>query len=62
MSQERTQEKRVRQTYCCSFCDKTQDQVERLIAGPRGVYICDQCIELCNRIIRGEREQQKQAE
>ncbi len=62
MSQERMQEKRVRQTYRCSFCDKTQDQVARLIAGPRGVYICDQCIELCNQIIRGEREQQKQAE
>jgi ATP-dependent Clp protease ATP-binding subunit ClpX len=28
---------------CCSFCNKTQDQVEKLIAGP-GVYICDECI------------------
>lgn len=34
----------------CSFCGKYQDQVKRLIAGP-GVYICDECIELCNEII-----------
>ncbi|MDD6308738.1 MAG: ATP-dependent Clp protease ATP-binding subunit ClpX [Clostridia bacterium] len=34
----------------CSFCDKTQDQVGRLVAGP-GVYICDECIELCYEII-----------
>ena len=37
----------------CSFCGKTQDQVRRLVAGP-GVYICDECIELCNDIIREE--------
>ena len=34
----------------CSFCGKTQKQVVKLIAGP-GVYICDQCIDLCNQII-----------
>ena len=34
----------------CSFCGKTQDQVRKLVAGP-GVYICDECIELCNEII-----------
>lgn len=37
----------------CSFCGKYQDQVRRLIAGP-GVYICDECIELCNEIIAEE--------
>jgi len=37
----------------CSFCDKTQDQVGRLVAGP-GVYICDECIELCFEIIDEE--------
>ena len=37
----------------CSFCGKTQDQVHKLIAGP-GVYICDQCIELCSEIIDEE--------
>lgn len=39
----------------CSFCGKTQDQVRRLIAGP-GVYICDECIELCSEIIEEELE------
>jgi len=37
----------------CSFCGKTQDQVKRLIAGP-GVYICDECVELCMDIIEEE--------
>jgi ATP-dependent Clp protease ATP-binding subunit ClpX len=37
----------------CSFCGKLQDQVKRLVAGP-GVYICDECIELCNEIIEEE--------
>ncbi len=37
----------------CSFCGKTQKQVKKLIAGP-GVYICDECIDLCNEIIREE--------
>ena len=40
----------------CSFCGKTQDQVRRLIAGP-GVYICDECIELCSEIIADEFEE-----
>ena len=39
----------------CSFCGKTQKQVKKLIAGP-GVYICDECIDLCNEIIREELE------
>ena len=39
----------------CSFCGKNQDQVRKLIAGPR-VYICDECIELCNEIITEEFE------
>lgn len=37
----------------CSFCAKVQGQVLKLIAGP-GVYICDQCIDLCNEIIDEE--------
>jgi ATP-dependent Clp protease ATP-binding subunit ClpX len=37
----------------CSFCGKSQKQVKRLIAGP-GVYICDECIELCNEIMEEE--------
>jgi ATP-dependent Clp protease ATP-binding subunit ClpX len=42
----------------CSFCGKTQDQVRKLIAGPT-VYICDECIELCNDIIEEEWEDEK---
>jgi len=37
----------------CSFCGKIQEQVKKLVAGP-GVYICDECIELCNEIIEEE--------
>ena len=37
----------------CSFCGKAQDQVRKLIAGP-GVYICDECIDLCNEILDEE--------
>ena len=37
----------------CSFCGKSQDQVRKLIAGP-GVYICDECVELCNEILEEE--------
>ncbi|HEY7781772.1 MAG TPA: beta-eliminating lyase-related protein [Ktedonobacterales bacterium] len=44
-------------TYRCSFCGKSQEQVERLIAGPGGVYICDECIALCQEIISEERSQ-----
>jgi ATP-dependent Clp protease ATP-binding subunit ClpX len=45
----------------CSFCGKTQDQVRRLIAGP-GVYICDECIELCSEIISDEFEEDIQVD
>jgi ATP-dependent Clp protease ATP-binding subunit ClpX len=46
--------KNIRTTYRCSFCGKSQDQVQRLIAGPSGVYICDECIDLCREIIEEE--------
>ncbi len=46
--------------YRCSFCGKTQEQVRRLIAGPGGVYICDECIELCREIIEEEASQPPQ--
>jgi len=41
-------------TYRCSFCGKSQDLVQRLIAGPGGVYICDECVDLCREIIEEE--------
>ena len=40
----------------CSFCNKTQDQVKKLIAGPAGVYICDECVDICADIIEEEFE------
>ncbi len=45
----------------CSFCGKTQDQVRRLVAGPN-VYICDECIELCNEIVEDELDYFKEPE
>ena len=41
-------------TLRCSFCGKSQKQVTKLVAGP-GVYICDQCVDLCVQIIAKER-------
>ena len=38
----------------CSFCGKTEDQVRKLIAGPDGSYICDECVEICSEIIEEE--------
>ena len=38
----------------CSFCGKSQDQVRKLIAGPEGVFICDECIEVCMEIVEDE--------
>ena len=40
----------------CSFCNKTQDQVRKLIAGPNGTYICDQCVGICSDILDEEFE------
>jgi ATP-dependent Clp protease ATP-binding subunit ClpX len=45
----------------CSFCNKTQPQVKKLIAGP-GVYICDECIDLCNEIIDEELKEDKEVD
>ena len=40
----------------CSFCNKTQSQARKLIAGPNGTYICDECVEVCAEIIEEEME------
>jgi ATP-dependent Clp protease ATP-binding subunit ClpX len=45
----------------CSFCGKTQDQVHKLIAGPNGAYICDECVDICAEIIEEELEEEEQA-
>ncbi len=46
----------------CSFCNKTQDQVKKMIAGPSGVYICDECVEICADIVEEEYEELTQEE
>ena len=45
----------------CSFCNKTQSQVRKLIAGPAGVYICDECIDICSDILEEELEDDEAA-
>ncbi len=44
----------------CSFCGKSQDDVKKLIAGPT-VYICDECIELCNEIVLEDRHEEEES-
>ncbi len=48
----------TRGSYICSFCNRSQDEVRRLIAGPGTVFICDECVALCSAIIAEEIEQQ----
>ena len=40
----------------CSFCNKSQEQVRKMVAGPSGIYICDECVEICNEIVTEELE------
>ncbi|MEX2246199.1 MAG: ClpX C4-type zinc finger protein [Dehalococcoidia bacterium] len=42
-------------TYRCSFCGKADEQVELMLAGPKGLYICGACVERCNAIIAEHR-------
>ncbi|MDE7342273.1 MAG: ATP-dependent Clp protease ATP-binding subunit ClpX [Lachnospiraceae bacterium] len=46
----------------CSFCNKTQDQVRKMIAGPGNVYICDECVDICADIIEEEYEEEVETE
>ncbi|MCI5996267.1 MAG: ATP-dependent Clp protease ATP-binding subunit ClpX [Blautia sp.] len=50
----RVQEQKVR----CSFCNKSAEQVRKMISGPDGVFICDECIELCSEIVEEELEKE----
>ena len=47
-------EKKTGDTVRCSFCGKPQSQVERMISGPEGIYICDECVDLCEEILDEE--------
>ena len=44
----------------CSFCNKSQNQVKKLIAGPAGVYICDECVDICDEILEEELEEEEE--
>lgn len=45
---------RAQPTHRCSFCGKRNTEVKRMIAGPKGVFICDACVRLCNQILAEE--------
>ena len=47
---DKTRDSKIR----CSFCNKSEEQVRKLIAGPDGAYICDACINICSEIIEEE--------
>ena len=51
---------RADEQYYCSFCGKSQNQVRKLIAGGKGAYICDECIELCSEILEEEMEEEQE--
>ena len=46
-----------REENTCSFCGKSGDGSRRLITGPRNIYICNECIEMCNEILANESEE-----
>ncbi|MDD6307438.1 MAG: ATP-dependent Clp protease ATP-binding subunit ClpX [Clostridiales bacterium] len=52
---------RNEEIFRCSFCGKSQDQVRKLIAGPNGAYICDECVDICAEIIEEELEEEDTA-
>ena len=39
---------------CCSFCGKSKGRVKKMVAGPSGAYICDECLSICNEIMEEE--------
>src|SRR3954451_11722840 len=47
--------RRPEELLCCSFCGKSQNDVKKLIAGP-GVYVCNECIDICNEIINDDEQ------
>ncbi|WP_435737839.1 ATP-dependent Clp protease ATP-binding subunit ClpX [Cellulosimicrobium sp. PMB13] len=57
---DRSRRPRSADTLTCSFCGKSQKQVKRLIAGPAGVFICDECVALCLEMVDEDREPENQ--
>lgn len=60
VADDRSLKERLRAAPACSFCNKQSEEVERLIAG-RSVWICNECVELCNDIIDGDRTAEEKA-
>ena len=52
--------KRFPTTYYCTFCGKSQHEVQQLIAGPGTAFICDECVDICADIVRKKRERKVQ--
>jgi ATP-dependent Clp protease ATP-binding subunit ClpX len=52
--------RRPEELLCCSFCGKSQNDVKKLIAGP-GVYVCNECIDICNEIINDDEQNETAA-
>ena len=55
-------QQRINTSARCSFCNRVQSQVKKLIAGPSGVYICDNCVELAHSVIFAERLEEQRSE
>src|SRR2546426_3177275 len=51
-----SRETKERPSWRCSFCGKGKDKVRRLVAGP-GVFICDQCVQLCSEVLQSDSQQ-----
>lgn len=51
--------KREQEELYCSFCDKSENEVDKLIAGPNSIYICNECVDLCKEIIDEEKVESK---
>ena len=47
---------------CCSFCNKEEDKVQQLIVGPNGLFICDECIGICQSMLEGEKDKGSRGE
>ena len=46
----------------CSFCGRSENDVEKMITGPNGVYICSDCVEICSDILKKEKEKSDTSE
>jgi ATP-dependent Clp protease ATP-binding subunit ClpX len=55
MYEKNNKENNTRRKPRCSFCGKSQDEVSKLIAGPANTFICSDCVQLCNVILRDEK-------